>query len=161
MPVTRHTSPVADRAILRICASMAPMSTGRNLPVVQAFPSCYRPYFVPSFSPKKTLFLPISPVWSPDFGTAPSQLIKPNAVCRGHRLLLVVQVCFQQEPAGSPFFEEAFTQVVKAHGALIVMKQIVSVGTHLRLKNKKAGEEFWLRHRRSWRPLQSKIGRWR
>ena len=68
---------------------------------------------------------------------------KPSAVRRSQRLLIVVHVIVSgKNPAGSQFSEEAFTQVVNAHGALIVMRQIVSIGTHLRLKNKKTGEEI-------------------
>jgi hypothetical protein len=69
--------------------------------------------------------------------------VKPNAVRRSQRLLLVVHVIVSgKNPAGSHFSEEAFTQIVNAHGALIVMKQIVSIGTHLRLKNKKTTQEI-------------------
>jgi len=63
---------------------------------------------------------------------------KTNAFRRSRRLLLVVHVIVSgKNPAGSRFSEEAFIEAVNALGALIVMKQIVSVGTHLRLKNKK------------------------
>lgn len=69
--------------------------------------------------------------------------VRPGAFRRSQRLLLVVHVIVSgKNPAGSHFSEEAFTQVVNAHGALIVMKQVVSFGTHLRLKHKKTGEEI-------------------
>ncbi|HJZ64172.1 MAG TPA: hypothetical protein VKD70_07635 [Candidatus Acidoferrum sp.] len=68
---------------------------------------------------------------------------KTNAFRRSRRLLLVVHVIVSgKNPAGSRFSEEAFIEAVNALGALIVMKQIVSVGTHLRLKNKKTAEEI-------------------
>lgn len=68
---------------------------------------------------------------------------RTGGVRRSQRLLLVVHVIVSgKTPAGSNFSEEAFTQIVNAHGALIVMRQMVSLGNRLRLKNKKTGEEI-------------------
>jgi hypothetical protein len=67
---------------------------------------------------------------------------RPSSARRSQRLLLVVHVIMSgKNTAGASFSEEASTQVVNAHGALIVMKQAVSAGARLRLRNKKTGEE--------------------
>ena len=67
---------------------------------------------------------------------------KPSAVRRSQRILLAVHVVVGGYlPTRAPFAEESVTQVVNAHGALILMKQTVSVGDHLRLRNVKTGEE--------------------
>lgn len=68
---------------------------------------------------------------------------KANAVRRSQRILLAVHVVVGGNlPTGAPFAEESITQVVNAHGALILMKQNVTVGDHLRLRNVKTGEEI-------------------
>ncbi len=67
---------------------------------------------------------------------------KPVAVRRSQRILLAVHVVVGGYLAtGAPFAEESITQVVNAHGALLLMKQMVTVGDRLRLRNVKTGEE--------------------
>lgn len=67
---------------------------------------------------------------------------KLGAVRRSQRLLLAVHVIVGGlQPTGAPFAEETTTQVVNAHGALVWMKHLVSVGDHLRLRHVKTGEE--------------------
>jgi len=72
----------------------------------------------------------------------PAKPAKPVSVRRSQRLLLTVRVvvCGKQL-SGLSFTEEAVTRVVNAHGALILMKQLVSVGDRLVLKNVKTKEE--------------------
>jgi hypothetical protein len=73
---------------------------------------------------------------------AQSKAPKANAVRRSQRILLAVHVVIGGYlPSGAPFAEESITQVVNAHGALILMKQMVTVGDSLRLRNVKTGEE--------------------
>lgn len=72
----------------------------------------------------------------------PSKPVKPASVRRSQRLLLTVRVVVSgKQLSGLSFTEEAVTQVVNAHGALILMKQLVSVGDRLVLKNVKTKEE--------------------
>jgi len=72
----------------------------------------------------------------------PAKTSRPTAVRRSQRLLLAVRVVvLGQQVSGLPFAEEAVTQVVNAHGALVLMKQMVSNGDHLRIRNVKTGEE--------------------
>lgn len=77
----------------------------------------------------------------------PAQLkapaLKPGAARRSQRILLAVHVVVGGYlRTGAPFAEESVTQVVNAHGALVLMKQLVTVGDHLRLRNVKTGEEI-------------------
>jgi len=73
----------------------------------------------------------------------PAKPAKPVAVRRSQRLLLTIRVLVSgKQVSGLPFSEEALTQVVNAHGALIFMKQLVSTGDHLQIKNIKTGEEI-------------------
>ena len=67
---------------------------------------------------------------------------KVGPVRRSQRLLLTIHVVVGGfQPSGAAFAEESITQVVNAHGALILMKQSVNIGDHLRLRNVKTGEE--------------------
>jgi hypothetical protein len=62
---------------------------------------------------------------------------------RSQRLLLAVNVVISgKQAAGAPFAEETVTQVVNAHGALILLKQMVLSGDRLRLRNLRTGEEI-------------------
>jgi hypothetical protein len=61
---------------------------------------------------------------------------------RSQRLLLAVHVVVSgKQVSGLPFAEDALTQVVNTHGALVLMKHIVSSGDHLQIKNANTGEE--------------------
>ena len=72
----------------------------------------------------------------------PAKPAKPSAVRRSQRLLLAIRVLISgKQVSGLPFSEEALTQVVNAHGALILMKQLVSTGDRLQIRNVKTGEE--------------------
>lgn len=72
----------------------------------------------------------------------PQKPQKSIHIRRSQRLLLVVRISVSgKNPTGTSFTEDAFTQVVNAHGALIVMKHLVSLGDQLRLRNIKTGEE--------------------
>src|SRR5215470_9737613 len=109
---------------------MAPISNWRNLPVVQAFPSCYRPKSCTLVLSKASL-LPISRYGVLRLWNNPKpKPVKPDA-------------------CGFHFSEEAFAQVVSAHGALIVMKQIVFARTQLHIKNKNQRRN-WFDRRRLW-----------
>lgn len=67
---------------------------------------------------------------------------KPGPIRRSQRLLLAVRVVVSgKQQSGSSFAEDAITQVVNAHGALILMKQKVSVGDRLRIRNVKTDDE--------------------
>lgn len=60
-------------------------------------------------------------------GPFPAEI--PTAVRRSQRLLLAVHVVVSgQQVSGLRFAKEAVTQVVNAHGALVLMKQMVSNG---------------------------------
>ena len=72
----------------------------------------------------------------------PAKTSKPSSIRRSQRLLLTVRVVVSgKQPSGLAFTEEALTQVVNAHGALVLMKQMVSNGDHLQIRNVKTGEE--------------------
>lgn len=72
----------------------------------------------------------------------PTRASKPTTIRRSQRLLLAIRVVVSgQQPSGLPFAEEAVTQVVNAHGALVLMKQMVANGDRLRVRNVKTGEE--------------------
>jgi hypothetical protein len=72
----------------------------------------------------------------------PAKAVKPLAARRSQRLLLSIRVVVSgKQPSGSPFAEDAFTQVVNAHGALVLMKQLVSIGDRLQIRNVKTTEE--------------------
>lgn len=95
---------------------------------------------------KPLLTLPIE--LSRGLSVEPAQSAQPrapkaNAVRRSQRILLAVHVVVGGYlPTGAPFAEESITQIVNAHGGLILMKQMVTVGDHLRLRNVKTGEEI-------------------
>jgi len=58
-------------------------------------------------------------------------------------LLLTVHVVVSgKQPTGASFAEETITQVVNAHGALVLLKQMVAIGDRLKLKNVKTGDEI-------------------
>ncbi|MBS1839522.1 MAG: hypothetical protein JSS69_11260 [Acidobacteria bacterium] len=57
-------------------------------------------------------------------------------------LLTVHIVVSGKQPTGTPFTEDTITQVVNAHGALVLLKQMVSAGDRLKLKNVKSGDEI-------------------
>jgi len=68
---------------------------------------------------------------------------KSASMRRSQRLLLTVHVVVSGKQAtGSPFAEETVTQVVNAHGALILLRQMVLAGDRLKLRNVKTGEEI-------------------
>jgi hypothetical protein len=72
----------------------------------------------------------------------PAKSAKPTAVRRSQRLLLTIRVLISgKQVSGLPFSEDALTQVVNAHGALILMKHLVSTGDRLQIRNIKTGEE--------------------
>lgn len=74
--------------------------------------------------------------------TVQTKAPKASSVRRSQRLLLTVHVVVGGYlPSGAPFAEESVTQIVNAHGALLLMKQLVTVGDRLRLRNVKTGEE--------------------
>ena len=75
-----------------------------------------------------------------------------SAVRRSQRLLLTIRVLVSgKQVSGLPFSEDALTQVVNAHGALILMKQLVSTGDRLQKKHKdrRRGRLCCCRHRRA------------
>lgn len=73
----------------------------------------------------------------------PQKPQKSTRIRRSQRLLLVIRVSVSgKNPTGANFTEDAFTQVVNAHGALVVMKHLVSLGDQLLLRNIKTGEEI-------------------
>ncbi|HWZ98499.1 MAG TPA: hypothetical protein VN025_12130 [Candidatus Dormibacteraeota bacterium] len=68
---------------------------------------------------------------------------KSGNLRRSQRLLLTVHVVVSgKQASGASFAEETVTQVVNAHGALVLLKQMVSVGDRLRLRNVKTGDEI-------------------
>jgi len=72
----------------------------------------------------------------------PAKTAKPTVARRSQRLLLAIHVVVSgKQVSGLPFAEEAVTQVVNAHGALVLMKQMVSNGDRLRIRNVKTSEE--------------------
>jgi hypothetical protein len=69
--------------------------------------------------------------------------VSAAAVRRSQGLLLTGRVVVSgTQVSGLPFSEEALMQVVNAHGALILMKQMVSIDDHLRLRRLKTGQEI-------------------
>ena len=72
----------------------------------------------------------------------PAKSAKPAVARRSQRLLLAIHVVVAgKQVSGLPFVEEAVTQVVNAHGALVLMEHMVSNGDRLRIRNVKTGEE--------------------
>jgi hypothetical protein len=68
---------------------------------------------------------------------------KSASTRRSQRLLLTVNVVVSgKQAAGAPFAEETVTQVVNAHGALVLLKQTVLSGDCLKLRNLRTGEEI-------------------
>ena len=68
---------------------------------------------------------------------------KSASARRSQRLLLTVHIIVSGKlPTGLPFAEDTVTQVVNAHGALILLKQMVTAGDRLLLRNVKTGEEI-------------------
>lgn len=74
-----------------------------------------------------------------------SNLVRANKTLntrRSQRLLLKIAVVVTgQKENGSSFFEHAATEVVSAHGAMIVLKEAVRPHQQLRIHNNKTGEE--------------------
>lgn len=67
---------------------------------------------------------------------------KLNAQRRSQRVLLSIQVCVSGNSSNDQqFTEETATAVVNAHGALILLAQVVQVGQILTVRNIKSGEE--------------------
>jgi hypothetical protein len=61
---------------------------------------------------------------------------------RSQRILLIIPVVVSgTRPNGTPFAERAETRVVNAHGALVVLKQAVSLGQKLKLTNISTNQE--------------------
>jgi hypothetical protein len=62
---------------------------------------------------------------------------------RSQRILLSVPIFVSGERAnGAPFAEHTKTQVVNAHGALILLREQVLVGQKIRIKNLATAEEL-------------------
>ena len=73
---------------------------------------------------------------------SPQRPQKSTNIRRSQRLLLVVRISVSGKNLnGSSFTEEAFTQVVNVHGALVLTKHPLALGDRLLFKNLKTGEE--------------------
>ena len=74
--------------------------------------------------------------------TNPIRPSKPLNTRRSQRLLLKISVVIAGQRAnGSHFVEQTSTEVVNAHGALILLSEPVASEQLLRMKNVKAGDE--------------------
>jgi len=72
----------------------------------------------------------------------PARPVRPTVGRRSQRLLLSIRVVVSgKQSSGAPYAEEALTQVVNAHGALVLIKRLVSTGDRLQIRNVKTGEE--------------------
>lgn len=61
---------------------------------------------------------------------------------RSQRILLAVSVLVSGQHAnGAPFSERAKTQVVNAHGAMILLRETVVIGQRIKIKNLATNEE--------------------
>jgi len=74
-----------------------------------------------------------------------TNLVKPSKISntrRSQRLLLKIAVVVGgQRPSGSNFAEETSTEIINAHGALLLLAEPVRTEQHLRIRNTKSGEE--------------------
>ena len=71
----------------------------------------------------------------------PAKTTKPAVARRSQRLLPAIHVVVSgKQVSGLPFADEAVTQVVNAHGVLVLMKQTISNGDRLRIRNVKTSE---------------------
>jgi hypothetical protein len=66
---------------------------------------------------------------------------KPVNRRRSQRILLTIAILVEgQTPSGHSFAESTSTSVVNAHGASMLLKQLVHIGHALRITNLKTGE---------------------
>ena len=75
--------------------------------------------------------------------TNPVRPSKSLSTRRSRRLLLKISVVVtRQKENGSSLFERATTEVVAAHGALVLLKEAVLPGQLLQIQNSKTGENL-------------------
>src|SRR5215813_6326416 len=78
-------------------------------------------------------------------GAPPNELAGqrfPASQRRSQRLLLKVGILVRgTRPDGKPFSEKAFTSVVSAHGALVLLREPVQAGQQISITHVSANEE--------------------